>query len=248
MSKGIYCIRNKVTSECYVGSSVNIEARWSIHKVKLNRKCHHSQKLQAAWNRYGQHNFYFEIIERIFDSENKTLAEREQHWIDKYDSYKNGYNSTPIASRPFTLTDEERDIRSELMSYGLYEPKYAQKIRMQNPLQYDLEKQEMWELEFEKVNFQHEMRILSGWCFFIIGIITFVIAGIYLSPLFCVSLLIIIYPLIMISVIIGNSKKSEWERMKNTEPKGIAQWQQDSFVEAERDKRRRGYIPRRRWY
>ncbi|HEY0005287.1 MAG TPA: GIY-YIG nuclease family protein [Pyrinomonadaceae bacterium] len=248
MSKGIYCIRNSITGERYVGSSVNIEARWLVHKAQLNRRCHHSFKLQAAWNRYGQRTFFFEIIEEIIDKENKTLAQREQHWLDHYDSYRNGYNSNPIASRPFTLTDEERDLRAELIRYGLYEPKYVQQIKSQNPLKYDLEKQKLWEAKYESVRKQRSRRILYGWLFFIVAIISWMLLAVKFSPMIIMLLPILIWPLIIVSMVIGSSKSEELEELKKAEPRSIAQQEQDKIIKVEKEKRRRIYIPRRRWY
>jgi hypothetical protein len=47
--------------------------------------------LYQAFNKYGIENFNFEEIEEI---ENSLLDEREKYWINYFDSYKNGYNST----------------------------------------------------------------------------------------------------------------------------------------------------------
>ena len=37
MKSGIYCIENLLNGNCYLGSSVNIDARFKIHKYELNR-------------------------------------------------------------------------------------------------------------------------------------------------------------------------------------------------------------------
>src|SRR5205085_7831949 len=183
MSKGIYCIRNSITGERYIGSSVNIEARWLIHKTQLNRKCHHSPKLQAAWSKYGQRSFVFEIIEGIVDSENKTLTQREQYWLDHHDSYRKGYNSTSVASRPHTLTDRERDLRAEAISLGIYKPKYVEQIEAQNPLKYDLEEQKRWELKFAKLCKLRNRHICFGWLFFIVATLFYFAIALRYAPL-----------------------------------------------------------------
>jgi group I intron endonuclease len=247
MSKGIYCIRNSITGERYIGSSVNIEARWLIHKTQLNRKCHHSPKLQAAWSKYGHRSFVFEIIEEIIDRENKTLAQREQYWLDHHDSYRKGYNSTPVASRPYTLTDEERGLRAELIRYGLYEPRYVQQVKAQNPLRYELEKQKRWELEFAEICKRRNLYNLYGWLFFIVTMIAYFVVAIRYAPLILMLLPLLIWPIIFLSGIIGTAKKQEWEDMKNTEPRAIAQQEQNNLIQVERNKRKRYRIPRR-WY
>ena len=52
-----------------------------------------------AWNKYGEQSLEWSVLERVVaDSlENlcKLLNQREIYWIDKYDSFKNGYNLTP---------------------------------------------------------------------------------------------------------------------------------------------------------
>jgi len=47
--------------------------------------------LYKAFNKYGIENFTFEEIEQV---DNSILDEREKYWIEYYDSYFNGYNST----------------------------------------------------------------------------------------------------------------------------------------------------------
>lgn len=94
--QGIYKITNKANSKFYIGSSKNIENRWKEHIRVLNRKVHHSKKLQRAWDKYGEENFIFEVIEEVEDLNN--LFKYEQKWFDKtkcYDS-KYGYNICDI--------------------------------------------------------------------------------------------------------------------------------------------------------
>lgn len=87
---GIYKITNKINNKPYIGSSNNIERRWRQHISLLNNNKHHSIKLQRAWNKYGQDNFEFEIIE---ECDVEKLLYLEQFYIDKYKAYFEGYNS-----------------------------------------------------------------------------------------------------------------------------------------------------------
>lgn len=91
---GVYQILNKLNGKCYIGSGVNIGNRWSVHKNFLRNKVHHSSKLQRAWNKYKKKNFIFRVVEKCSI---KELILREQHYIDLFDSYYNGYNEQPIA-------------------------------------------------------------------------------------------------------------------------------------------------------
>lgn len=94
MIAGIYKIINLVNNKIYIGSAVNFNKRKNNHKSKLLMNKHHSKKLQNAWNKYGFENFEFEIIE---ECEKEKLIEREQYYIDLYNSFNEGYNCCPIA-------------------------------------------------------------------------------------------------------------------------------------------------------
>ena len=48
--------------------------------------------LYRAMRKHGKDIFH---IEQIEECDNEKLNEREKYWISYYDSYKNGYNSTP---------------------------------------------------------------------------------------------------------------------------------------------------------
>lgn len=86
---GIYSITNKVNGKMYVGQSSDIENRWKKHIRFLNDKSHHNKHLQAAWNKFGEENFEFKVIEECKENE---LNERETYYISKYDTYNSGYN------------------------------------------------------------------------------------------------------------------------------------------------------------
>jgi group I intron endonuclease len=76
---GIYRIKNIITSDCYVGSAVNIERRWREHKRQLKKNMHTNIHMQRSYNKYGVDAFKYEIFE-ICPAE--FLIEREQERID----------------------------------------------------------------------------------------------------------------------------------------------------------------------
>lgn len=86
---GVYKITNKVNLKVYIGQSINIRTRWKDHINSLNRGNSHSILLQRAWNKYGQENFSFEILELC---EEDMLDEIEIKYINIYDACNNGYN------------------------------------------------------------------------------------------------------------------------------------------------------------
>lgn len=95
---GIYSIINKINNIIYIGSSTNLFHRKNQHFSLLNLNKHFNKKLQNSWNKYGEHQFEFNIIEECVSEE---LIEKEQFWINFYKSYdfKSGFNLTKIAER-----------------------------------------------------------------------------------------------------------------------------------------------------
>ena len=84
---GIYKITNNITGEFYIGSSKNIEKRWTNHKSLSTHKQHPNSKLYKSMAQYGLNNFTFEVIEETAD-----LKKREQYWIKQLKpSYNNIY-------------------------------------------------------------------------------------------------------------------------------------------------------------
>lgn len=86
---GVYGIRNLINNKLYVGSSKNLKKRIIAHKCGLNKNKHPNEYLQKSYNKYGLHNFLFFTIELC---DTAKLYEREQYFIDLYQSIDNGYN------------------------------------------------------------------------------------------------------------------------------------------------------------
>lgn len=91
LKSGIYKILNKINGKLYIGSAVNLSLRWSQHKYNLIKNKHVNPHLQRSWNKHGENNFVFLIIEEITK---ENLVQREQYWIDFFNSSndKTGYN------------------------------------------------------------------------------------------------------------------------------------------------------------
>jgi group I intron endonuclease len=106
---GIYIIINIKNNMTYVGSSQNIELRWREHINKLYGNRHENDKLQKAWNKYGDKAFQFKILEAV---EINKLIEKEQIYLDLYKPYERhiGYNLYKIAYSPLgnKWTEEQK--------------------------------------------------------------------------------------------------------------------------------------------
>jgi group I intron endonuclease len=98
IKSGIYSILNEKNQCIYIGSTLNFKHRKNQHFSALNLKKHNNKKLQNAWTKHGSMHFSFNIIEECNE---KLLLEREQFWINFYQSYDNktGYNLNKFADR-----------------------------------------------------------------------------------------------------------------------------------------------------
>lgn len=98
MKPVIYQIRNIINNKVYIGSSISFNKRRSAHLYYLRKGLHHSKHLQYSWNKYGESNFVFEILN--FIENKKNIMEQEQYYLDKLKSYdiNIGYNISKTAN------------------------------------------------------------------------------------------------------------------------------------------------------
>lgn len=97
MHSGVYKIINLVTGRVYYGSTAGLRGfprRWSVHKYQLNNKINTNAKLQNGWNKYGQDNFKFEIVE---ECPPEQCIKREQWYLDNNVRWGFDYNVRRIA-------------------------------------------------------------------------------------------------------------------------------------------------------
>lgn len=88
---GIYKITNILNGHSYIGLSCRIEHRWQEHKLPYNWERESTKPLYLAFQKYGLENFTFEVLE---ECEPEELSEKEKYYIQKFDTYKHGYNQT----------------------------------------------------------------------------------------------------------------------------------------------------------
>ena len=87
---GIYKITNIVNNKCYVGQAVNVGERWKQHIRKgLGAETPTKNKLYPAMDKYGVHNFTFELIE---ECKREDLNSREDYWQDYFKAKEYGYS------------------------------------------------------------------------------------------------------------------------------------------------------------
>jgi hypothetical protein len=89
----IYMILNKINNKKYIGSAIGHYQRKGQHYYMLRRNTHFNSHLQSAWNKYGESNFVFKVIE--FINNITEINKLEEYYITKYNANNNkyGYNS-----------------------------------------------------------------------------------------------------------------------------------------------------------
>ena len=89
----IYKITNTLNGKSYIGfSSRTLEQRWKSHLEESTSIKHRNIKFKRAIRKYGDNAWSKEVLAEIEDE--KAAKVLEQHYIQKFDTFKNGYNST----------------------------------------------------------------------------------------------------------------------------------------------------------
>lgn len=104
INKGIYKIINILNQKYYVGSSINLEERKQKHFRTLRRNKHVNDYLQNAWNKYGEENFKWEIVEILNDLDLAEIRKVEQKYIDA--DFDNQYNIAKDTMTPGIYSEE----------------------------------------------------------------------------------------------------------------------------------------------
>lgn len=131
-SSGIYKIINVDNKKVYIGSAVDLHARIGAHMRMLRRGVHINVKLQRAWDKYGAEVFAFSVVEYVIDK--SMLIEREQYWIDFYNSAKAGYNIAPKAGSLLghKMSDEAKAKMSKAHAGRVVSPETRAKLSAAN--------------------------------------------------------------------------------------------------------------------
>lgn len=111
MASGIYSI-TAPSGKRYIGSSINVARRWREHLRRLRLGTHRNPALQASFNKYGESQLTFALLELCDSSE---LIRREQVYIDACD-WAGLYNLAPTAGNNLGVkhSAEFRVMRREL--------------------------------------------------------------------------------------------------------------------------------------
>ena len=123
--QGIYCIKNKINDEFYIGSSYHIYKRRNRHFSELRNNKHKNYKLQRLYNLHGEESFLFYLIESVDIKQN--LINREQYYID---NLKPQLNINIIANSSLGVKrSEETKEKIRQANLGLKHPEWRNKIK-----------------------------------------------------------------------------------------------------------------------
>lgn len=121
---GIYSITSKVNGKRYIGSSIRICDRWNNHLRDLRANKHHSPMLQRHYNKYGEQDLLFAVVEIVERSNlglqefKKLLLSREQVYLDNWNECH--FNCCPIAGSNLGYKQEDAKYYYYCKKYKFY--------------------------------------------------------------------------------------------------------------------------------
>lgn len=88
----VYVITNEINGKQYVGvTRFSINERFKEHRRDRGKKKLYDRPLYKDMRKYGVENFSVSLLEECDDD---IRFDREVYWVEKLNTYKNGYNLT----------------------------------------------------------------------------------------------------------------------------------------------------------
>jgi group I intron endonuclease len=94
----IYRITCAANNKFYIGSTVNKAQRWARHRKQLRDGTHPNKHMAAAWAKYGEAMFVFEVLEDV--AEPAALFAAEQKYLDEHAGKDYCFNWSLYAGAP----------------------------------------------------------------------------------------------------------------------------------------------------
>ena len=115
----IYSIQNMINEKCYIGLSVtSLSKRKGSHLSRLKKGKHGNSHLQRSYDKYGENNFKFTVLEEDFDCI-EDLKKAEIFWINFLGTLNSDYGYNILKGGNVSWLGHKR-------------PKFAKKISGQN--------------------------------------------------------------------------------------------------------------------
>ena len=125
--EGIIYKYTSPSNKVYIGQTINEKARRNCF-LNINH-CYAGGKIDLARAKYLPECFSYTVLERIYDNDKYKLLQRlnelEIKYIEQFDSFRSGYNSTPGGQTLYIYSDEDKNKIS--------------KSKIKKVVQYDLE-------------------------------------------------------------------------------------------------------------
>ena len=154
MKSGIYKIINKVNGKTYIGKSLDVKERRYSHFYLLRKNKHGNQHLQASFNKYGEKNFEFSIIEFVADNQLNT---REIHYIN---TLKPEYNIMKTIENKLRMSQSSKDKLSTYQTKKYKsKPVFAKDITTNNITEYTCSSQAGRDLQLDSPSIR---KVLKG--------------------------------------------------------------------------------------
>ncbi len=117
---GIYAIENNINNNLYIGSTTDsFRNRFEEHIRRLRLKIHFNSHLQNAYDKYGEDNFKFKILEVVNNKNN--MLQVEQKYIDLYGK-KQLYNICYIAGNTLGIRQPKDTILKKSKEWVFVSP------------------------------------------------------------------------------------------------------------------------------
>lgn len=90
---GIYMIKNLINNKVYIGKTQQpFYKRYQLHDWRLRQGNHDNKYLQHSYDKYGENNFVFAIVECADNWSDDDYNQKEIFYISKYKQYRLSYN------------------------------------------------------------------------------------------------------------------------------------------------------------
>ena len=107
----IYTITCLIDNKIYIGRTIKWSKRKVVHKSLLKNNKHKNTHLQNAWNKYGESNFSFEILEEY---EPEFLCSMENWWCNMLNSHNENYGYNIEPTSPFGVISCAKETKEKL--------------------------------------------------------------------------------------------------------------------------------------